>query len=243
MKSKMSSKKLISALALGALAALALGSNACSSTQTGDPEPTSSANSAELAPLTCTPLLTAAPIFNCGAISADQISTAASIQTQLATQMQAALASLTITANVAQQQVSIASQASAFGTLFGAPIVAPLIPDGFFTTTVPLAVSTLAPNFALQATVFGLVPGVFATAATPALPVVNGSTTLTPFLNTTTNTTFAAFNAATLSTANTAAVNTAAINAATAPLTFFFSTPIATTVPLTCAATVPLGCL
>jgi len=239
MKSKMSSKKLISAVAFGALAAVALGSNACSSTQPGDPEATSSANSAELAPLTCTPLLTAAPVVNCGAITTDQISTATSLQSSLATQMQAALASLTITANVAQQQVIIASQANAFSSLFGTQIVAPLIPDGFFTTTVPLAVSTLAPNFALQATVFGLVPGVFAT-TTPALTT---GTTLTPFLNTTTNQTFAAFNAATLSTANTATVNTGSINAATAPLTFFFSTPIATTVPLTCAATVPLGCL
>lgn len=239
MKSNMSSKKLISALAMGALAAVALGSNACSSTQAGAPEPTSSANSAELAPLTCTPLLTTAPVVNCGAITADQISTAASVQSSLAAQMQAALASLTITANVAQQQVVIASQADAFSALFGSQIVAPLIPDGFFTATVPLTVGSLAPNFALQATVFGLVPGVFTT-TTPALTT---GTTLTPFLDTTTNATFAAFNASTLSSTNTAAVNTSAINAATAPLTFFFSTPIATTVPLTCAATVPLGCL
>jgi hypothetical protein len=240
MKANISSKKRISALALGALAAVSIGSSACSSTNepTGSQEQTASASSSQVAALTCTPLLTTtAPLLNCGAIDPTQVTTASSIQTQMTAQIQAAFASLTLTPNFTANTVGIASPATAFTTFFPTTLTAPLLSDGFFTTTTPLAVGTIAPNFALQASMFGLFPTLATT------PIV--TPTLTPFLNTTANTTFAAFNTATLNAAtaaNASAVNTSAIQATTLPLTIFISTPIATTVPFTCAGTIPLGC-
>jgi hypothetical protein len=238
MEANISSKKRISACALGALAAVAIGSAACSSSgePTGSAEQTATANSAQVAALTCTPLLTTtAPLLNCGAIAASQTASIASMQAALTAQMQAAFASLTLTPNLTANTIAIASPAAAFGAFFPTAITAPLISDGFFTTTTPLALGTIAPNLALQANFFGIFPSLATTSVvTP---------TLTPFLNTTANTTFAAFNQATLSAANTAAVNTSAIQAATLPLTVFISTPIATTMPFTCSGTIPLGCL
>jgi hypothetical protein len=233
----MLSKKLLSALA-----AVAICSGACSSGDPAGSEPTASAESRQVATLTCTPLFaTQAALLNCGASVSTQLATASSIQSTIAAQMQAAFATLTLTPNFAANQVVITSNAAAFSTFFGPQIIAPLTTAGAFTAAVPFTVGTIAPGLNLVANVFGTVPGLFTPFATGA-PLFS-----TPFITGTaaTNASLAAFNNATLNAAqvNSAALNTAAVNAAMMPLTFLISTPTIVAAPLICSGSIPLGCI
>jgi hypothetical protein len=244
----MVSKKLISALAVAAVC-----SGACTSgapATSGDPSATESTSAAQVVDgtFTCTPLLTTTPFLTCGASAAAQLSLATSLQTSLAAQMQLAFSSITLSTQMAQNQIVLSSTVPAFTTFFPSSIIVPLTTAGMFTTVVPFPVGTLAPGFALSANIFGFIP-----TALPGLLPLPTTTTLstTPLLSTTllpaiNSAQFQAFNTATLNsltTLNTSTLNTATLTAATMPLTFLFTTPIGATLPLTCSGAVPLGCL
>jgi hypothetical protein len=244
---------MLSKTLFAALVATAFGSGGCTSTTPdGAPssrEHTAAAQSPQVATLACTPLgitgATALPFISCGATSATGIALASSVQATLATQMQTAFSTLVLTPDFTANQVAITSQAAQFSTFFGPQIVAPLTAGGVFSVAAPLTLGTLAPNFALTASVFGAVP--FAStplAATPSLTFgVGGADPITAFNNA--NASFGSFNSAAFTTAatNTAAMNTAAINSATMPLTILISSPLTATTPLICSGAISLGCL
>jgi hypothetical protein len=173
-----------------------------------------------------------------------------SIESQINAQLATALASISLSTDFTANQVTISSQAQQFGTFFGNSIVAPLVPAGFFTTTVPfLGLNSISPDLNLVANVFGVIPG----QCSGFLPTTGA---LLPFGNATlANPSFTAFNP--LIGTNTAAANLAAINASTMPLTFLITPPliapdlVGTALPLTtvgtsplitCSGSIPLGC-
>ncbi len=216
----MASKKWLSALAL-----VVIGSAACTASEPSS-EATGSTASAQVAPLACTPLLgtTAAATAATTAATLPFLScfgdtTAASVQASIMAQMQAAFATVALAPDFTANQVTITSQAQEFSSLFGAQIVVPLLPSGIFTAAVPITVGSLAPNLALTANIFGVVPGVITPFATGApIAATNAA-----------NAGLAAANAA----ANVAA--TTSTISATMPLTFFITSPAMTSPALTTA--------
>jgi hypothetical protein len=208
------------------IAAAAIFTGACASNPpsgSSGTEQTGTATAPEVAPLACTPLLTSAPFLTCGALDTTQLDLATSFQTQIISQMQAALASLTVTTSLAASQVILSSQASQFATLFGSSIIAPLTPAGLFTVQVPLLLGGISPDLNLVVNVFG------------AIPWLTPFPTAAPLASITTSATLAATNAA-------LAANTAALSAATMPLTFVVS-PAVATASFSCLGAMPLGCL
>lgn len=127
-------------------------------------EPRSTSSSQLIAPLTCTPVLaTTTPFLSCGALASTDLTAASTIQTQLVSQINLALASVTITPDFTANQVVITSTAAEFASCFGNQIVAPLIPSGVFMTSVPIALPFFPDGFTLTANIFGMVPGVAST--------------------------------------------------------------------------------
>jgi hypothetical protein len=222
---------------LGVLALVGTTATACSSSD-GPTAPTSGekaggTTAAQIAnPFACTPLLqTSMPFLSCGALSQAGITTAATIQTQLVSQLNLALASVTLMPDWANNQVVISSAAAEFSTFFGMQITAPLMASGFFMTSVPLTLAGFPDGFALTCNIFGLVPGVLG-AANPAVfapaitPVVAGAGAVSA-------TTSASFSAS----------STTTLAAASMPVSFFITTPIGVAAPLTCSGALPLTCL
>jgi hypothetical protein len=225
----MGSKKWFSLVAAAAIFTGACASNAPSGSS--GTEQTATAESPVVAPLACTPMLTTAPFLSCGAASTAQLSLATSFQSQIITQMQAALANLTLTTNLSAQQVIISSQASQFATLFGTQIIAPLTATGLFTVQVPLLLGGISPDLNLVVNVFGAIP--WLTPFPTGAPFISPALLTTPTLSTST----------TLAASSAAAVNSAAtFTSAAMPLTFIISPAIATA-PFTCLGAMPLGCL
>jgi hypothetical protein len=226
----MLSKKWFSLVAAAAIFTGACASNA--PTGSSGSEHTGTAESPEIAPLTCTPLLTTAPFLSCGALDTTQLTLATSFQSQIVTQMQAALANLTVTTNLAANQVILSSQASQFSTLFGSQIIAPLTPAGLFTVQVPLLLGSISPNLNLVVNVFGAIPWLF--------PFGTAAPLLTPTIVTPIDTT--ASLATTAAATSAATTSLATLGTATMPLTFIIS-PAVTTAPFSCLGAMPLGCL
>jgi hypothetical protein len=235
----MASKKWFSLVAVAAIFAGACATNTPSGGSSF--EQTGTAAAPEVAPLACTPLLSTAPSLSCGALDTTQLDLATSFQSQIITQMQAALASLTLTTNMASSQVILSSQASQFATLFGTQIIAPITPAGLFTVQVPLLLGGISPQLNLVANIFGAIPWLtpFGTAAPVISPI---DTTLAP-IDTTLGTS-SAFNSSAFNSSafNSSTFNSATFSAATMPLTFVIS-PAVATAPFTCLGAVPLGCL
>jgi hypothetical protein len=224
----MGSKMWFSFVAAAAIFTGACASNAPSGSS--GTEQTGTAESPVVAPLTCTPMLTTAPFLSCGAVDTAQLTLATGFQSQIIAQMQAALASLTLTTNLTSQQVIISSQASQFATLFGTQIIAPLTNAGLFTVQVPLLLNGISPNLNLVVNVFGAIP--WLTPFPTGAPLISPALLTTPTLAT-----------STLATSTTLAANSlATFSAATMPLTFIIS-PAVATAPFTCLGAMPLGCL
>lgn len=216
----MVTKKLLSALAL-----LSTCLGACSSS--GSPtDTTENTKAAQITSLACTPLLaTTNPFLSCGTLTAANLQLASSVQAQLLTGLQASFASLTIAPDIAANQVILTSTVPQFATFFGPKIIVPLLPDGVFTTTIPVLVDGIAPGFALNATIFGILPGTLNPAFT---------TTLLPGFT----------SSATLSASTTATLSSSlALTATTMPLSIIFSSPFLATAPFTCSGSLPLSCL
>lgn len=176
----MFSRKWLTALVTSA-AFLGVG---CASSDLGTEETQTGATSQEalLTPCTSIPLATGS-LLGCTAFDAADFdyagygfadfgfgeavgfSSASSVQTTLATQLNGIFGALEVVPDIAGGTVTLSCGLDGFSTLFGGPIILPLGADGFFNGIIPFAVGDLPPlalnvwgQFPIVDGAFGMMP-------------------------------------------------------------------------------------